>query len=239
MVGLAFEIHETSVAKESKTPNEPGETEMNEHDKELQNMSFYHFLSYGYCYCGIFTGPYYKYKTYTDMLNQSNPDEIPSLDLALKWLTYLPLFIAGYVFFSQWFPSYLGKDQFHNQSILIQIVILALADIRFRCRIYIGTHMSESSAMTLCLGAYPVESHPKPAQGPTKSSDDSSQKQKEDENTDLVTVDNKYRYILLYLIQGPCQEVEEGGAGLSHKICQHHRYVFANKKRLVMKIFII
>ncbi|CAB4024451.1 Hypothetical predicted protein [Paramuricea clavata] len=192
MVGLAFEIHETSVAKKSNTADESEKTEMN--DEELQDMSFYHFLSYGYCYCGIFTGPYYKYKTYTDMLKQSNPDKIPSLDLALKWLTYLPLFVAGYAIFSQWFPAYLGKDQFHNQSVLVQIFLLALADIRFRCRIYIATHMSESSAMTLCLGAYPVESRPKPGQGPTKAIEDSSQKQKEEENTDLVTTDNKYSF---------------------------------------------
>ena len=190
MVGLAFEIHETSVSKKTSDDS-------NENDQELQDMSFYHFLSYGYCYCGIFTGPYYKYKTYTDMLNQRNPEEIPTLDLALKWLTYLPLFIAGYAFFSQWFPAYLGKDQFHNQSVLMQIFVLFLADIRFRCRIYIGTHMSESSAMTLCLGAYPVESCPKPGQGPTKENNDDEdlQNQKEEENTDLVTTDSKYRYM--------------------------------------------
>ena len=198
MVGLAFEIHETSVPKKSKTTSEPNPTEITDYDKELQNMSFYHFLSYGYCYCGIFTGPYYKYKTYSDMLNQSNPEEIPSLELALKWLTYLPLFLVGYAFFSRWFPAYLGSDQFHNQSILVQMFLLALADIRFRCRIYIGTHMAESSAMTLCLGAYPVESCPKSGHGPTKASDDSSPKHKE-QNTDLVTVDNKYRYFICYL----------------------------------------
>ena len=196
MVGLAFEIHEISVAK--KSSNEPDQTE---YDKELQHMSFYQFLSYGYCYCGIFTGPYYKYKTYSDMLNQSNPEEIPTLDVALKWLTYLPLFLAGYAFFSQWFPAYLGKDQFHNQSLLMQIFVLALADIRFRCRIYIGTHMSESSAMTLCLGAYPVESCPKPGQGPTKASDDSTQKERKDQSSDLVTTDNKYRYSYVSIIQ--------------------------------------
>ena len=200
MVGLAFEIHEISVSNKSTTSNAQNKTEITDYDKELQDMSFYHFLSFGYCYCGIFTGPYYKYKTYSDMLNQTNQEEIPSFDLALKWLSYLPIFLVGYAFFSQWFPAYLGKDQFHNQSIFVQIILLALADIRFRCRLYIGTHMSESSAMTLCLGAYPVESCPKPGHGPTRTSDGSSPKHIEDENTDLVTIDNKYRYELLSYI---------------------------------------
>lgn len=212
MVGLAFEIHETTVGKKSNSSNEPDKTNVNEHDEprktemsghenELEDMSFYHFFSYGYCYCGIFTGPYYKYKTYTDMLNQSNPDKIPSLDLALKWLTYLPLFVAGYAFFSQWFPAYLGKDQFHNQSVIVQILLLALADIRFRCRIYIGMHMAESSAMTLCLGAYPVETRPRPGQGPTKAIENRTRKQKDVDHAELVTTDNKYRYVCLVILK--------------------------------------
>ena len=186
MIGLAFEIHEASNLKEKDGCNKEASV------KELEKMSLYHFISYGYCYCGIFTGPYYKYKTYTDMLYKTNTREIPTVDLALKWLTYLPLFIAGYALFSQWFPSYLGKDQFHNQSIIVQIIYLALADIRFRCRIYIGTHMSESSCMTLCLGAYPVETCPKPGQGPSKNIQPDFVQEEKDKET-AVTSDNKYR----------------------------------------------
>lgn len=199
MVGLAFEIHDTTAAINARTSNEQEDNGLSDHERDLQNMSFYHFLSYGYCYCGIFTGPYYKYKTYSDMLNQSNSEEIPTLDLAMKWLTYLPIFLAGYAFFSQWFPAYLGNDLFHNQSILMQIVMLALADIRFRCRLYIGTHMSESSCVTLCLGAYPVESCPIPGQGPTKRIKDIPEKGKENGNLDMITADKKYRYTACFL----------------------------------------
>lgn len=193
MIGLAFEIHEVCTTEDPRQdPSKEDGTFADVHAKHLQNMSLYHFLSYGYCYCGIFTGPYYKYKTYTDMLYHTNTKDIPTVDLALKWLTYLPLYIAGYAIFSQWFPAYLGKEQFHNQSILIQIVFLALADIRFRCRIYVGMYMAESSCMTLCLGAYPVETCPKPGRGPTREKDVEKNSQDE-KNTELVTSDKKYR----------------------------------------------
>lgn len=189
MVGLAFEIREN--CEKSQTINE----EKNEHFKE---MSFFHFLSFGYCYCGIFTGPYYKYQTYIDMLHQSNEDVIQSDEVAWRWLTYLPVFVVGYSFFSQWFPAYLHKDEFHNQSLMIQILMLALADVRFRCRIYIGTHMSESSAMTLCLGAYPTESLPKSGQGPSPyinniSENDRILKTEKYIHSALITKDKKYR----------------------------------------------
>lgn len=204
MIGLAFEIHEATNSKDSVKDDSKEEKSTILDKKHLENMSLYHFLSYGYCYCGIFTGPYYRYKTYTDMLYQKNTKDIPSVDLALKWLTYLPLFLAGYAIFSQWFPAYLDKDQFHNQSIPIQIVFLFLADIRFRCRIYIGTHMSESSCMTLCLGAYPVESCPKPGQGPTKTIGSDEKNLLEERDTETVTSDKKYRCSELLFFINTC-----------------------------------
>ena len=131
-------------------------------------VSFYDILSYGYCYCGLMTGPYYRFATYVDMLQQSK--QIPSFQIALQRLKYLPLLIAIYLPLNIYFPvSHLTSSEYlnHTWGIIYQLAYLAPLFTWFRWRFYIGWLLAESSCISLALGAYPEECKSRPGQGPT------------------------------------------------------------------------
>ncbi|EDO40083.1 predicted protein, partial [Nematostella vectensis] len=133
--------------------------------------SFYEFLSYSYCYCGLLTGPYYRYKTYKDFLEQENPEKIASLWPALRRLKFAPLYGGLYLLMNTYFPTkHLMSEEFfkHPWGIPYQLLYLVPAFNGFRWRFYIGWLLAESSCIMLGLGAYPFETDPKPALGPSK-----------------------------------------------------------------------
>lgn len=139
--------------------------------KSLKPPSFYQFLSYCYCYCGLTTGPYFRYKTFKDMLFQENPEEISTVIPAMRNLYTLPFYAVVYLFLIEYFPiSGIASEEniSHPLGVLYQLAYLVPAFIGFRWRFYIGWLLAESSCMTLGLGAYPNCTDPKPGLGPTK-----------------------------------------------------------------------
>lgn len=137
-------------------------------DSSTWKVSFYDTLCYGYCYCGLMTGPYYRYTTYVDMLNQKI--QIPSFHIALQRLQYLPFFIAIFVPVNMYFPAHhLKSDEYldHPWGCIYQISYLVPLFIWFRIRFYIAWLLAESSCISLALGAYPEQIQCLPGQGPT------------------------------------------------------------------------
>lgn len=156
---LPFEIFDTSQAVDAES-------------KAYKRPSFYEFLSYCYCYCGLTTGPYFRYKTFKDMLHQENPEQISTFIPAMSNLSTLPFYAVVYLLLNQHFPiSNIASEENvkHPLGILFQLAYLVPTFIAFRWRFYIGWLLAESSCMTLGLGAYPVCTDPKPGLGPTKS----------------------------------------------------------------------
>lgn len=140
--------------------------------KNLKQPSFYEFLSYSYCYCGLTTGPYFRYKTFKDMVNQENPREISTFIPAMRNLITLPLYGVVYLFLNHHFPiSHIGSEEYvnHPLGVVYQLAYLVPTFIGFRWRFYIGWLLAESGCMMLGLGAYPFSTDAKPGQGPTKS----------------------------------------------------------------------
>lgn len=134
--------------------------------------SFYDFLSYSYCYCGLTTGPYYRYKTFKDMLYQDRPDQISTVIPSLRNITTVPFYGVVYLILNHYFPiPHIGTAEYvsHPLGVVYQLAYLVPTFIGFRWRFYIGWLLAESSCMMLGLGAYPAYTDPRPGLGPTKS----------------------------------------------------------------------
>lgn len=156
---LPFEIFESEETSEADS-------------KKSKRPSFYEFLSYSYCYCGLTTGPYYRYKTFKDMINQEYPEQISTIVPAMRNLRTLPFFGLTYLVLNHFFPvSHIMSDAYvnHPWGMAFKLAYLVPAFIGFRWRFYVGWLLAESCCMTLGLGAYPFQTEPKAGLGPTKS----------------------------------------------------------------------
>lgn len=164
MCTIAFEGFEI----DSQEPRKPSETP--ESMPPTLKISIYDIFAYGYCYCGLLTGPYYRFTTYVDMLHQKNPEAIPTFEKAMKRLKYLPFFAAVYFPLKMYFPiSHMLSAEFANHpwGLLYRLGYLVPTFHWFRWRFYVGWLLAESSCITMGLGAYPKECKCKPGQGPT------------------------------------------------------------------------
>lgn len=140
-------------------------------------VSLYDTFSYGYCYCGLMTGPYYRFTTYVDMLHQKK--EIQSFEVALQRLTYLPFLALIYIPLNTYFPSdYLKSSEYinHTWGSFYRIAYLVPLFGWFRLRFYCGWLLAESGCISLALGAYPEECKSRPGHGPTVELDENEAK---------------------------------------------------------------
>ena len=109
-VGLSFEIHDSYMRKtklfklesNSRTGDDPNaKKEAESINLELKYISItkqpsiLEMISYQYCYIGILTGPYFKFKTYQDWLNTKYSQNLnESLKFVLKRNKSLDITIA-------------------------------------------------------------------------------------------------------------------------------------------------
>lgn len=129
MVGLAFEVHDSHMRKrkalqlnekiseslknlDTNTPNAEAEytkltANLNKIKLEMEFVSldprptFIQMFLYSYCYIGLLTGPYFKYRTYSDWLTSRNLHEIDSVSFVAKRGRIAPLIIIGFLVLSQ------------------------------------------------------------------------------------------------------------------------------------------
>ncbi len=165
MVGLAFEIHQRKDSSDKTNSVHASK------DTYLVNPpSLYDYYSYGYCYCGLMTGPYYSFRTYQDMLLQDTSD-ISTVIPAIKALKYFPFFTVPYLLLQHYFPlKHIATDEFleHRWGVPYRLLYIFPCFTWFRFRFYLGWMLAKSMCITMALGAYPFESEPKPGAGPTK-----------------------------------------------------------------------
>ncbi|KAK3090685.1 hypothetical protein FSP39_013739 [Pinctada imbricata] len=190
LTGLAYEIYDSYMTRKSE--------DLTKEEKEIRvkyqciNPSTIDILHYAYCYIGQFTGPYYRYRTYYDMIHNENTDNVPSIDPAIKRAKDLPLVIVSYLFFSYFFTiEYVKTDEFYLEPFWFRLFYMVPMFIVFRTRLYIAWVLSECMSMMATLGAYPKLSVPKCGKGPTdlKALDESLSK-KENIEYDYETIHN-------------------------------------------------
>ncbi|XP_029440139.1 lysophospholipid acyltransferase 7 [Rhinatrema bivittatum] len=123
---------------------------------------------YSYCYVGLMTGPFFRYKTYHDWLQQLDPPIIPSWRPLLLRLRPVPVFGGLFLLVSHFFPlAYVQMDEFYEQPFLYRLFYMVPTFFVFRMRFYVAWIFAECSCMAAAFGAYPAVAKSRPGGGPT------------------------------------------------------------------------
>ena len=65
-------------------------------------LKFLDIILYHYCYMGILTGPYFKYRTYHDWLHLKDTKHIDGIDLIVKRGRSVPFILLGFILLSKY-----------------------------------------------------------------------------------------------------------------------------------------
>ncbi|XP_044303866.1 lysophospholipid acyltransferase 7 isoform X1 [Varanus komodoensis] len=165
MVSLANEVQEFMQAKKQEVtsfaksaligviPKMPGLVEI---------------LCYSYCYVGLMTGPFYRYRTHHDWLNQPNSLLIPSWQPLLSRSKMIPIFGALFLLVSHYFPlNDVRSDAFYERGFLFRLFYMVPVFFVFRMRFYVAWLCAECACISAAFGAYPASAKSRPGGGPT------------------------------------------------------------------------
>jgi len=130
LVGLAFEVHDTFQLKKhlygvqtDKLQDEKTDFADLELKIKFQQVqpTFLDIFHYAFCYIGVLTGPYYKYKTYHDMLHSKTGLRMSFLPHVIRRMKWFPMFAILFVLSSYFFPLSYAKTEeiFEDRSICI------------------------------------------------------------------------------------------------------------------------
>ncbi|KAJ8945254.1 hypothetical protein NQ318_016674 [Aromia moschata] len=134
------------------------------------NLEFLDVFYYAFNYCGVLTGPYFRYRTFVDHLYKPYYKYDNYKEPVLKRLRYIPILGAIYIATNYCWPlSYLSTDEFHHRSFLYRYWYIWPSFLIFRTRIYLGLTLTEIVCIFGGLGVYPKFSNPKSGQGPTEN----------------------------------------------------------------------
>ncbi|CAH2319175.1 lysophospholipid acyltransferase 7 [Pelobates cultripes] len=123
---------------------------------------------YSYCYIGLMTGPFFRYKTYYDWLHQVDSTSIPSWKPLVARLKTTPVFGVLYLIVSSYFPlDYVKNDEFYDRGFLFRLFYMVPIFFVFRMRFYVAWIFAECGCIAAAFGAYPVAAKSRPGGGPT------------------------------------------------------------------------
>ncbi|XP_053307936.1 lysophospholipid acyltransferase 7 [Spea bombifrons] len=123
---------------------------------------------YSYCYIGLMTGPFYRYKTYYDWLHQTDSMSIPSWKPMISRLKPVPIFGVLFLVVSHYFPlNYVKTDEFYECAFLYRLFYMVPIFFVFRMRFYVAWLFSECGCISAAFGAYPVAAKSRSGGGPT------------------------------------------------------------------------
>nr|XP_060636385.1 lysophospholipid acyltransferase 7 [Anolis sagrei ordinatus] len=165
MVSLANEVQEFTQAKKQEVtsfskssvigviPKMPGLVEI---------------LCYSYCYVGLMTGPFFRYRTHYDWLNQPDSSAIPSWQPLLSRAKFIPVFGAFFLAVSHFFPlSYVRSDDFYKRALPFRLFYMVPIFFVFRMRFYVAWLCAECACIAAAFGAYPTAAKARSGGGPT------------------------------------------------------------------------
>ncbi|KAL1765324.1 leukocyte immunoglobulin-like receptor subfamily B member 3, partial [Sigmodon hispidus] len=125
-------------------------------------------LSYSYCYVGIMTGPFFRYRTYLDWLEQPFPGAVPSLRPLLRRAWPAPLFGLLFLLSSHLFPlEAVREDAFYARPLPTRLFYMIPVFFAFRMRFYVAWIAAECGCIAAGFGAYPVAAKARAGGGPT------------------------------------------------------------------------
>ncbi|XP_071547166.1 lysophospholipid acyltransferase 7 [Panulirus ornatus] len=198
LIGICFEVHDTWRKRgemkkiDDKEKKAQLELELKYEEVDPSPMDVFH---YAFCYIGVLTGPYYKYRVYADML-QGTPinSGLDCIQAVLNRIWVVPLYVAAYLVFDHFFPLSFAEDDtiFTDYGFFYRIWYMTPVFFNFRMRIYAGFVLSECVCIMAGLGAYPTASMPKPGHGPSKyeALEESSEKESANTKYNFETIHN-------------------------------------------------
>ncbi|XP_046687270.1 lysophospholipid acyltransferase 7-like isoform X1 [Homalodisca vitripennis] len=168
LVGLAFEVHDTAMAEKVRDSSDDS-PQIEVEASRVAPPSLLDIFHYSFCYIGVLTGPYFKYRMYWDMFNSPFAELAPCTKATLERIMPVPLWAGAFLLSSYVFPlKYALSDEFYTErSMLYRLWYLYPSFFNFRMRMYIGMRLSECVFTMSGLGAYPAVTEPKPGQGPS------------------------------------------------------------------------
>ncbi|CAG9530511.1 unnamed protein product [Cercopithifilaria johnstoni] len=161
LIGLSFEIADSRRKDEIKF--DPSRTRF------IKQPSWWQAILYAYNFPGLFTGPYYTYAMYRDVVDNDNIMEIPVWK-HIKWRLYnfawsLPAFIV----LLHAFPlEMMRRDKFFDETLYYRISVSFIVFLWMRCRVYSAWMVAESICVLNGIGIYPEESCPSAGKGPNR-----------------------------------------------------------------------
>ncbi|CAL8071525.1 unnamed protein product [Calicophoron daubneyi] len=175
LMGLSFELHDSWVIeqrlkKEAKNgKNQPADSDL-VLLKKYKHITASHLgvLCYTYCYIGLFTGPYYKYRTFEDFINWPTRAPPGSSDQLIQQLQEAPLYGVSYLIISHFYSvDYVRTAEFYDNGFGYRLLYMVIIFFIFRLRVYFAWKVAECVCMSAGLGAYPACSKPISGEGPT------------------------------------------------------------------------
>ncbi|XP_051576999.1 lysophospholipid acyltransferase 7 [Myxocyprinus asiaticus] len=130
--------------------------------------SLYDIISYSYCHVGIVTGPFFRYQTYVDWLQQSSPLSLPGKEPCLQRVKMVPVYGALFLAVNSVFPlSYVHTEEFLEHNYFYRFFYMVAIFFVFRMRFYSAWCGAEAGCISAGLGCYPQGALSKPGGGPT------------------------------------------------------------------------
>ncbi|CAB3224078.1 unnamed protein product [Arctia plantaginis] len=173
VVGVAFEINGSwlSAARAKKEENKNEQRDPNEKDADFMEIidpDFIDLLHYSFNYCGLLTGPYYRYRTFDDYFHLPFSKHVNCFAFTINTLKIVPLYISLYLAFSNIWPlEYVLTEEHNNRHFVYRMLYPWALFAAFRQRIYSGLTLAESVCTSAGLGAYPVQGKNRTGHGPT------------------------------------------------------------------------
>lgn len=114
------------------------------------------------------TGPFFRYRTYLDWLEQPFPGAVPSLRPLLRRAWPAPLFGLLFLLSSHLFPlEAVREDAFYARPLPARLFYMIPVFFAFRMRFYVAWIVAECGCIAAGFGAYPVAAKARAGGGPT------------------------------------------------------------------------
>ncbi|XP_026858919.2 lysophospholipid acyltransferase 7 [Electrophorus electricus] len=165
MVSLANEVHSYHAAKKKDVSTFSKSSEIGQLSHE---PSLYDVISYSYCYIGIMTGPFFRYRTFADWLVQPDALSLPGKEPCLQRLKMVPVYGVLFLSANSFFPlSYIRTEDFLEHNYFFRLFYMVVIFFVFRMRFYAAWCGAEAGCISAGLGCYPQGALSRPGGGPT------------------------------------------------------------------------
>lgn len=165
-IGLSYEISDLRQRKKSTQ-------EQRVYNRTMfieREPSIFEAFNYLFSFIGLFTGPYYTYRTYSDALNHSQKPLAwsklrPMLYTKMRTLMWsLPAFV-----FMTWLNPVndIRGDKLSHVRLFTLFIYCALAFVYLRMRIYSAWMVAESICLLSGIGIYPTQAAAEAGRGPS------------------------------------------------------------------------